>query len=127
MKKILLIIISILLIIFILLLFIINNNKSYKDNLLKEVNKKYPLEVKYVNKYGNNYIIKTKDKIIVLDNEYQEITSEYLEEIKKLDYDLVYKKNTIMYQKSQVKGKSIIYTYYDIKSGEEIDKLEIEG
>lgn len=110
-----------------MLLFIVNSNNSYNTKLLKEVNKNYKEEVTYVNKYGNSYIVKTKDKVVVLDEEYKEIAKEELKNIKELDYALVYKKNKIMYQKSEAKDKDLIYTYYDIKTGKEIDKLEIEG
>ena len=127
MKKLILVIIALILTIFLVLLFIVNNNKSYKANLIKDINNHYSKKVNYVNKYGNNFIVKTSDKVVALNEEYKEITSEKLNNIKKLDYDLVYKKNAIMYQKSQVKDKNIIYTYYDIKTGKEIDKLEIEG
>lgn len=127
MKKLILIIIAIILILFTMLLFIVNSNNSYNTKLLKEVNKNYKEEVTYVNKYGNSYIVKTKDKVVVLDEEYKEIAKEELKNIKELDYALVYKKNKIMYQKSEAKDKDLIYTYYDIKTGKEIDKLEIEG
>ena len=113
--------------IFIAILFIVNNNKLYKTNLIKEVNKNYPQEVLYVNKQGNNYIIKTIDKIVVLNEDYKEIESVEIKKIKDLNYDLVYKKNAIMYLKKETKKKKNIYTYYDIKDGREIDKLEIEG
>lgn len=127
MKKIILIIIAFILILFTMLLFIVNSNNSYDTKLIKEVNKKYKEEVTYVNKQGNSYIVKTKDKVVVLNEEYKEVTSEELKNIKELNYDIVYKKNKLMYQKSEVKKRSLIYTYYDINSGKEIDKLEIEG
>ena len=127
MKKFILLIIFIFLMIFIAILFIVNNNKLYKTNLIKEVNKNYPQEVLYVNKQGNNYIIKTIDKIVVLNEDYKEIESVEIKKIKDLNYDLVYKKNAIMYLKKETKKKKNIYTYYDIKDGREIDKLEIEG
>lgn len=127
MKKLILLLIACILIFFIAIVFIVNNNLAYKSDLLKEISKNYHHEVLYANKYGNNYIIKTKDKIVVLDKEYKEITSENIEEVKKLDYEIVYKKNIIMYQKTETKDKNILYTYYDIKTGQKLDELEIEG
>ena len=127
MKKIILFILAIFLCLFIAILFIVNNNKMYNNNLIKEINKHYSKDALYANKYGNNYVIKTKDEVIVLNEEYKEVTKEELKNVKKLDYDLVYKKNAILYQKKEVKDKNITYTYYDIKTGEEVDKLEIEG
>ena len=127
MKKVIILFISIVLVFFLSIFYIVNNNKSYKEDLLEEVNKNYAKDVVYANKYGNNYVVKTKEAIVVLNDKYEEVTSVSIEESVNLEYNLVYRKNAIMYQKSEVKGNTIIYTYYDIKTGEEIDKVEIEG
>lgn len=130
MKKIIIAIISIILILFLSVLFIVKNNDKYKDNVLKEVNKNYAKDVVIANKYGDKYVVKTKDNIVVLDDKYQEVESISLEEVADFDddkYELVYRKNQIMYQKKEVKGSKVIYTYYDVKTKEEIDKIEIEG
>lgn len=126
-KKLIILIIAIFLAIFLSCFYIVNNNNNYKKNMLKEVNKKYPKEVVYVNKYGDKYIVKTKDEIVVLDDKYEEVDSISLDKINSLDYELVYRKNAIMYQKTEVKDNRVIYTYYDITTTEEIDKIEIEG
>ena len=127
MKKVIILFISIVLVFFLSIFYIVNNNKSYKEDLLEEVNKNYAKDIVYANKYGNNYVVKTKEAIVVLNEKYEEVTSVSIEESVNLEYNLVYRKNAIMYQKSEVKGNTIIYTYYDIKTGEEIDKVEIEG
>lgn len=127
MKKVIILFISIVLVFFLSIFYIVNNNKNYKEDLLEEVNKNYAKDVVYANKYGNNYVVKTKEAIVVLNDKYEEVTSVSIEESVNLEYNLVYRKNAIMYQKSEVKGNTIIYTYYDIKTGEEIDKVEIEG
>jgi len=127
MKKIIILLISILLVFFLSIFYIVNNNKNYKEELLEEVNKKYAKDIVYANKYGNNYVVKTKDAVLVLNDKFEEVTSVLIEETANLEYDLIYRKNAIMYQKSEVKDNIVIYTYYDVKSGEEIEKLEIEG
>lgn len=127
MKKVIILLISIVLVFFLSIFYIVNNNKNYKEELLEEVNKNYAKDVIYANKYGNNYVVKTKEAVLVLNDKYEEVTSIALEETTNLEYDLIYRKNAIMYQSSEVKGNTIIYTYYDVKSGEEIEKLEIEG
>ena len=127
MKKIILFISALILIVFLSIIFIVNSNKSYNNNMLNEIKKKYSDKANYVNKYANKYIVKTNNKVVVLNEEFQEITSEEINNIKEKDLDLVYRKNSIMYQKNSKKGRTNIYTYYDIKTGEEIDKLEIEG
>ena len=127
MKKVIIIFISLVLIFFLSVIFIVHNNNKYENNILNEVRDKYSKDVSYVNKYLDNYVVKTKDKVVVLNSKYEEVTSMNISDLYESSYDLVYRKNVIMYEKVDVDGINIIYTYYDVKSGEEIEKVEIEG
>ena len=127
MKKVIIIFISLVLIFFLSVIFIVYNNNKYENNILNEVRDKYSKDVSYVNKYLDNYVVKTKDKVVVLNSKYEEVTSMNISDLYESSYDLVYRKNAIMYEKVDVDGINIIYTYYDVKSGEEIQKVEIEG
>ncbi len=127
MKKVIIIFISLVLIFFLSVIFIVYNNNKYENNILNEVRDKYSKDVSYVNKYLDNYVVKTKDKVVVLNSKYEEVTSMNISDLYESSYDLVYRKNAIMYEKVDVDGINIIYTYYDVKSGEEIEKVEIEG
>lgn len=127
MKKVIIIFISLVLIFFLSVIFIVYNNNKYENNILNEVRDKYSKDVSYVNKYLDNYVVKTKDKVVVLNSKYEEVTSMNISDLYESSYDLVYRKNVIMYEKVDVDGINIIYTYYDVKSGEEIEKVEIEG
>ena len=74
MKKKYLICILILIIIIPLFLIIypINKNNKYQKDLIKDIyNNTNIKEIKYLNKDNNYYIIKTKDKVIVLDLNYE--------------------------------------------------------
>ena len=127
MKKVIIIFISLVLIFFLSVIFIVHNNNKYENNILNEVRDKYSKDVSYVNKYLDNYVVKAKDKVVVLNSKYEEVTSMNISDLYESSYDLVYRKNAIMYEKVDVDGINIIYTYYDVKSGEEIEKVEIEG
>lgn len=127
MKKVIIIFISLVLIFFLSVIFIVYNNNKYENNILNEVRDKYSKDVSYVNKYLDNYVVKTKDKVVVLNSKYEEVTSMNISDLYESSYYLVYRKNVIMYEKVDVDGINIIYTYYDVKSGEEIEKVEIEG
>lgn len=127
MKKVIIIFIGLVLIFFLSIVFIVFNNNRYESNLLENIKNNYSKDVLYVNKSLDNYVVKTKDKVVVLDSKYKEVSSLEIDELYKMDYDLVYHKNAIMYEDVVVKGSKIIYTYYDAKSGKEVDKVEIEG
>lgn len=127
MKKVIIIFIGLVLIFFLSIVFIVFNNNRYESNLLEDIKNNYSKDVLYVNKSLDNYVVKTKNKVVVLDSKYKEVSSLEIDKLYKMDYDLVYHKNAIMYEDVVVKGSKIIYTYYDAKSGKEVDKLEIEG
>ena len=127
MKKIIIIFIGLVLIFFLSIVFIVFNNNRYENNLLEDIKNNYSKDVLYVNKSLDNYVVRTKDKVVVLDSKYKEVSSLEIDKLYKMDCDLVYHKNAIMYEDVVVKGNKIIYTYYDAKSGKEVDKVEIEG
>ena len=129
MKKVVAIIVVLIIIYLVMLVYIVNNNKNYHDSLMNEIKEKYKTEEKinYVNKYESNYIVKTDSNVYALDSDYKEIAKISIDKIKDLDYDIIYRKNAIMYKESKVDGRKVIYTYYDITSGIEIEKVEIEG
>ena len=106
-KKFILIIIVSLLIMWIALFYVVNVNKNYQSKLIKEVENKYKTEekIKTVNKYDNNYIVTTKNKVIVLDSKYNNIKEEDLSSLAENinEYTLIYKNNKLMYEKTILK------------------------
>jgi hypothetical protein len=121
-----LLIIIIVIIIFILALPTITNN-HYQNNIIEELEQNTNLKVEYLNQYNNYYIVKTNDKIIVFNTKYEEITEESLDKIATLDYDIIYKSNTLMYEETIVSKNKVTYNYYDIYTKEKLDIIEIEG
>ena len=103
-----------------------NNNRSYEDSIFDIVSSNYSKDISYVNKYLDNYIVKTKDKVVVLNSDFEEINSMNINDLYEYDFDLVYRKNTIMYEDITVYDDKVIYTYYSVSDGKEIDKVEIE-
>ena len=131
MKKIIIIFITIILVVLFAIFFLTSSNDRYLNNMKKEINKNYEIkdEIKYLNKSNLYYIIVTNQKLIVLDNEYQEIFMEEVSKIKKInkDYEIVYRLNSVMYEVKDVYDDKIIYYYYDIYNGELLDTVEIGG
>lgn len=116
------IIISIILIVIIplsILLYPVIKNNSYQKKLLNTIydNTGYT-NIKYINKDNNYYIIKTKDKVVVLDLNYEEKLSLNITEISENNLELVYRRNNLYYKEKIHKEGKIIYNFYDIYTNE---------
>ena len=125
--KIILIIILVLIIFLFLVALPTILNSNYYKNTISLLETKTDNKITYLNEYNNYYIIKTKENIIVYDKKYQEIYRESLDKISNMNYDIIYKKDTLMYEKTTLSKHKVTYTYYDIYTKEKIDSLEIEG
>lgn len=129
--RVILIVFIILLIAFFSLNYTINNNDSYLKDLSEEIASNYKLNdnIINVNVYGGYYIVETKDEVIVLDKEYEEIFKENSSKLNdnKNNYDLVYKNNRLMYEETIVDGDTLTYYYYDAYSYEKVILIEFES
>jgi len=121
-KKVLItILITIILLIFSIILYPIIKNNNYQKKLLNNIYENTDLkDIKYLNKDNNYFIIKTKDKVIVLDLNYEEVYSISTSEIKKSNLDLSYTRNSLYYKERIRKNNKLTYKYYDIKTNEEV-------
>ncbi len=127
--KIILIIVIISIICIFSLSYTINENNNYKDRIINRIKKHYQTdEITYANYQDSYYIFTTKDKIIVLDNEYNKELEEELKNIKENDgnYEIVYKSKKLLYEKTEIKKNKVIYTYYDIKTKEVVKETVME-
>ena len=121
-KKVLItILITIILLIFSIILYPIIKNNNYQKKLLNNIYENTDLkDIKYLNKDNNYFIIKTKDKVLVLDLNYEEIYSIRTSEIKMGNLDLSYTRNSLYYKERIRKNNKLTYKYYDIKTNEEV-------
>lgn len=121
-KKVLItILITIILLIFSIILYPVIKNNNYQKKLLNNIYENTNLkDIKYLNKDNNYYIIKTKDKVLVLDLNYEEIYSISTSEIKMGNLDLSYTRNSLYYKERIRKNNKLTYKYYDIKTNEEV-------
>ena len=133
MKKILKVLIPIILIGIIILFYIsfaINNNREQLKELIKTITKKYKTEEKVIdlNRYGEYTILTTKNQIIILNKNYNEIKKEELSKLKKMpsNYKIVYKENKIMYETTKLKNNKIKYQYYDAITGKKTSTILME-
>ena len=74
----------IILIITIYTIYLVNNNKNYLNNTINNIKENYKLneEITYLNEYNHYYIFTTKTRVIVLNNEYEEVLNESIAIIK---------------------------------------------
>ena len=121
-KKVLItILIIIILLIFSIILYPIIKNNNYQKKLLNNIYENTDLkDIKYLNKDNNYFIIKTKDKVLVLDLNHEEVYSISTSEIKKSNLDLSYTRNSLYYKERIRKNNKLTYKYYDIKTNEEV-------
>lgn len=131
MKKIIIVFILIVLVSFTCVFYTVSKNNKYTSSIEKKVKEKNSLQedIKYLNKSNFYYIIETNTLLILLDDNYNEVQKINTSELYSLDkpYEIVYRLNKIMYEKKEVLSTKIIYTYYDIYTGEVIETVNVGG
>lgn len=128
-KKILIIILIIIIIlpIGIIIYPVIENNK-YQNKLLDNIYENTSIKnIEYLNKDNNYYIIKNKDKVIVLDLNYEEIYSINTNELINSNLDLTYIRNNLYYKERKKENNKLVYKYFDVKTNEEVYTTTLGG
>ena len=120
----------IILIITIYTIYLVNNNKNYLNNTINNIKENYKLneEITYLNEYNHYYIFTTKTRVIVLNNEYEEVLNESIAIIKEKEdnQELIYKTNKLMYEETTRDDNELIYKYYDATTKEFIKETIME-
>ena len=118
-KKILIIAVLIIVILPLIIVIIpVIKNENYEKKLLNNIyeNTEYK-NITYVNKDNNYYIIKTKEKIIVLDLNYEEKKSLDISKLKEKKLEIVYRRNNLYYEEKIKEKDKIKYKFYNIETG----------
>ena len=120
----------IILIITIYTIYLVNNNKNYLNNTINNIKENYKLdeEITYLNECNHYYIFTTKTRVIVLNNEYEEVLNESIAIIKEKEdnQELIYKTNKLMYEETTRDDNELIYKYYDATTKEFIKETIME-
>lgn len=108
-------------------MYIDNSNKSSLDKLIK--NNYANVKLYYVNEYDNYYIFISDKKYGVLDKEYNEILLIDKENLckKKKKYDIIYRKEKLMYLDDSLKNNKLTFNYYDINNCKLIESISVGG
>ena len=122
-KKIVIGIVLLFALFFCLLCFVVGN---YDDYLINEVsNKKKIKDIVYVNKNNYHYVVLTNDKVYVFDDKYKLVLEKERGNINYNKYDIVYKRNMLMYEEESMNTYYLVYSYYDIEDEKLINEVEI--
>ena len=106
---------------------VIENNK-YQNKLLDNIYENTSIKnIEYLNKDNNYYIIKTKDKVTVLDLNYEEIYSINTNELIDSNLDLTYIRNNLYYKERKKENNKLVYKYFDVKTNEEVYTTTLGG
>ena len=113
-------------------LFIIINptikNNNYYHNLSKKISKETGIkDILYVNNDNNYYIVKTNEKVIVFDLNFEEVYSITTNEIVSSSLELTYRQNNLYYKEKIRQDKKLTYNFYDGKTNELVYKASVGG
>ncbi len=122
-KKIVIGIVLLFALFFCLLCFVVGN---YDGDLINEVSNKTKIkDIVYVNKNNYHYVVLTNDKVYVFDDKYKLVLEKERGNINYNKYDIVYKRNMLMYEEESMNTYYLVYSYYDIEDEKLINEVEI--
>ena len=94
-------------------------NDNYQKRLISDIYKNTDIkDIEYLNKDNNYYVVKDRDKVIVLDLNYEEVYSIDKSKLKDNDLDLVYRRNNLYYEEKIRDGDNLTYNFYFIDNNE---------
>ena len=94
-------------------------NDNYQKRLISDIYKNTDIkDIEYLNKDNNSYVVKDRDKVIVLDLNYEEVYSIDKSKLKDNDLDLVYRRNNLYYEEKIRDGDNLTYNFYNIDNNE---------
>lgn len=94
-------------------------NDNYQKRLISDIYKNTDIkDIEYLNKDNNYYVVRDRDKVIVLDLNYEEVYSIDKSKLKDNDLDLVYRRNNLYYEEKIRDGDNLTYNFYNIDNNE---------
>ena len=94
-------------------------NDNYQKRLISDIYRNTDIkDIEYLNKDNNYYVVKDRDKVIVLDLNYEEVYSIDKSKLKDNDLDLVYRRNNLYYEEKIRDGDNLTYNFYNIDNNE---------
>lgn len=99
---------------------------KYDSNLFNEVSKNTKIkDIVYVNKNNYNYVVLTKDYVYVFNDKYDLVLEKNRGNISSSKYNIVYKRNMLMYEEMTMYADYLVYSYYDVENEKLIYEVKI--
>ncbi len=130
MRKIVLIFITLMITIFLLICYMVYKDNNYLNKIKKDIIKTTDIiDVTYLNKYGNYYIVKDNEYLYLMDDEYNILLQKDLILVHENtnNYDIIYRDENFMYMHDYKEKHKLIYEYYNIGTYELIDTVSLGG
>jgi len=130
MKKVIRIFILIIFVIFVSIYIMIYIDNKSINNIEKYIIKNTDInDIEYINRYGDNYIVKDKEYLYLFNNKYDEIDRLDIKKVynNKKNYDIVYRDNLFMYMDNYNDKYGVRFKFYDIESYELVDEVLVGG
>ena len=126
MKKILAITITLIFIITLSIILTISKNNDYISKITKNIKHTLNQDITYISYYNYHYIVKNNDTYLVLNDKYDIIKKETINNIPHHEGTLIYKNNKFVYEVKKQHKNEITYTYYDAYNNEEIKSINLK-
>lgn len=126
MRQIIIVFLMILTIVFISLISLNESNKNNDEELINRLNNN---NVIVKSNFDGYYVVEINDEIVVLNNSYDEIKREKINNLlnyEKFNY-LIYKNDMLMYETTTKNDNVLIYKYYDAYTNKLLSSVEIGG
>ena len=119
-KKVLLVVLIIIISVpLFIVIYPVMQNNNYEKNMLGDIYNNTDIkDITYLNKDNNYYVLKTKEKVLVLDLNYEEVLSIDANNIEESSLELVYRRNNLYYEEKIKDGSKITYNFYNVKTNE---------
>lgn len=103
-------------------------NNKYKKELINNIYKNTNIKnIKYLNKDNNYYIVKTNNKVVVLDLNYEEVYEIDKNKIKDSTKDITYRRGNIYYEEKIKEKEKLTYNFYNIETEELEYQISLGG
>lgn len=126
--SVIIVLVTVIIIALIVIFYPVIKNNHYQNKLKEDIYENTSINnINYLNKDNNYYILKTDEKVIVLDLNYDEVYSINISELVDSNFDLTYRLNNLYYKEKIREKDKLTYNFYDIKNLELVYTSRVGG
>ncbi|MGM9882480.1 MAG: hypothetical protein ACI31S_06560 [Bacilli bacterium] len=126
--SVIIVLVTVIIIALIVIFYPVIKNNHYQNKLKEDIYENTSItNITYLNKDNNYYIVKTDEKVIVLDLNYDEVYSINISELIDSNFDLTYRLNNLYYKEKIREKDKLTYNFYDVKNLELVYTSRVGG